>query len=58
MLNCYHMTFQASTLCEQLIGTTYNLLHPFMCFTTNQFAQKLKFLANFITYYVNICNSY
>ena len=36
----------------------YSLLCPFLCFTTNQFAQKLKFVANLIKYFVNICNIY
>ena len=29
-----------------------------MCFTANQFAMKLKVLANLITYFVSICNTY
>ena len=29
----------------------YSLLRPFLCFTTNQFAHKLKILANLITYF-------
>ena len=37
---------------------TYSLLHPFLCFTTNQFAQKFEFLANLITHFVNIYNIY
>ena len=36
----------------------YSLHCPFLCFTTNQFAQKFKFLANRITYYVNMYNIY
>ena len=28
--------------------THYSLHHSFLCFTTNQFAQKLNFLANLI----------
>ena len=36
----------------------YILLRPFLCFTTNQIAQKLIFLANLITYFVNMCNIY
>ena len=40
------------------INFLYSSLRPFLCFTTNQFAQKLKFLANLITYLVNICNIY
>ena len=36
----------------------YSLLRPFLFFTTNQFAQRYIFLANLITYFVNICNIY
>ena len=36
----------------------YSLISFFLCFTTNQFAQKFKILANLIIYYVNICNIY
>ena len=32
------------------------IIRPFLCFTNNQFAKKMEFLANLITYYVNICN--
>ena len=35
-----------------------SLLRSFLCFTTNQFAQKLNVFANFITYLVNMCNIY
>ena len=38
--------------------TSYSSLRPFMCFTTNQFAQQFKFVANLITYVVNICIIY
>ena len=37
---------------------TYSLLRTFLCFTTNQFAQKFKFLANLITYFANMRNIY
>ena len=32
----------------------YSSLLPFLCFTTNQFAHKLIFLANSIKYFVNV----
>ena len=37
-----------------LLLFVYIELRPFLCFTTNQFAQKFKFLANLITYFVNM----
>ena len=36
----------------------YSLLRRFLCFTTNQSAQKFKCLANLIIYCVNSCNIY
>ena len=43
---------------NEMIYFSYSLLGPFMCFTTNQFAQKLEFFANLVAYFVNICNIY
>ena len=43
---------------EKMQNMLYNLLRPFLCFTTNQFAQKFKFFANLMTHFVNICNIY
>ena len=40
------------------IETFYSLLHPFLCFTTNQFAQKLKKMVNLNTYFAIMCNIY
>ena len=40
----------------ECIGPSHSLLRPFLCFTTNQFAQKFEFLANLITYFVKMCN--
>ena len=39
------------------IKTMYSSLGPFLCFTTNPFAQEFNFLANFITCLVSICNT-
>ena len=36
----------------------YSLLRPFLYITTNQPARKFKFLAELITFCVNICNIY
>ena len=40
---------------KKVLFAAISLLRPFLCFTTNQFALKFKFLANF-EYFVNICN--
>ena len=43
---------------DTLVGT-YSLLRLVLCFTTKRFEHKLtKKLANFITYFVNMCNIY
>ena len=38
---------------EKILLFHYSLLSPFLCFTTDPFAQKFKFFANLITYFVN-----
>ena len=54
----YHNTLNhAKPLhCIVLVFIVYSA--TFLCFTTNQFAQKLKILANLIAYFVKICTIY
>ena len=57
----HSITFKPAMLFPNLRDSLYflySLLRPFLYFTTNQLAQKFKFLANFITYLVDICNIY
>ena len=42
--------------CIVLVFIVYSA--TFMCFTTNQFAQKFNILSNLIAYFVKICNIY
>ena len=53
-LNTYKMDCFATTL--SYIKSAYSSLRSLLCHPTNQFAQKFKFLANFITYFVNTYN--
>ena len=39
-------------------NVNYSSLRPFLCHITNQFAQKIKFLANLIKYFISIGNIY
>ena len=40
------------------VNAVFSLTRPFLCFTTYQFEQAFKSLANFITYFVNMCSLY
>ena len=62
-LQCLHAVSERTVLIEtitRLEMCRIVLLRSFLFFTTNQFAQKFKILANLIliTYFVNICNIY